>query len=79
MHFDFFIIFPFQAPCSIKPYIIFTGPSFGVGIRGANILKSIKEDYKNETGLELDVNIMTSQQFNQAKGGEFKKSVEANS
>jgi hypothetical protein len=24
--------------------------------RGANILKSIKEDYKNETGLELDVN-----------------------
>ena len=58
--------------------ILTENPSYFGSERGAKILQSIKTDYKASTGLDLDVNVMTSQQYNRAKGGEFKKSVEAN-
>uniref|UniRef100_UPI0018F4309D RHS repeat-associated core domain-containing protein n=1 Tax=Gynurincola endophyticus TaxID=2479004 RepID=UPI0018F4309D len=59
--------------------IITENPSFFSRGRGANILNSIKNDYKKTTGVDLDINIMTPKQYNSAKDGEFKKSVESNS
>ncbi|OJV51233.1 MAG: hypothetical protein BGO31_07930 [Bacteroidetes bacterium 43-16] len=51
---------------------------FKSGNRGGNIIKSIQADYKKSTGLDLDVNVMTTQQYNRTDGGNFRRSVDAN-
>jgi predicted nucleotidyltransferase len=58
--------------------ILTENPGFFSKGRGAEILNSIKSDYKKTTGVDLDVNIMTNQQYNRTDGGNFKKSVDAN-
>lgn len=49
---------------------------FEQGGRLDKILESIIKDFKKETGVDLDVNIMERSTYNQAKGGEFKVDVE---
>jgi RHS repeat-associated protein len=52
---------------------------FESGGRIDKILESIRSDFKKSTGKDLDINIMTPDEFRRAKGGEFKADVDKNS
>ena len=52
---------------------------FKPGSRLDKIIQSIKTDFKNSTGKDLDVNIMTPETFRRAQGGAFKADVDKSS
>ncbi len=52
---------------------------FAENKRVGKILNKVKTDFEAETGIKLDVNIMTRDMYRRAHGGAFKQSVEENS
>lgn len=58
-------------------FIITENPNFFKTVnRGGKILESIKAGFKKSSGMDLDINVMTNQEYNRAKSGELKTSTQ---